>query len=140
MTNSPDPQSPDSDSPTTTDPAASALDTGTYDAILEPRGAHVEIARNGKEALEALDRSAAQDESRIDLVLMDVMMPVMDGLEATRRLRDDPRWARLPVIMLTAKAMPDDQARCLAAGANDYMAKPLDVDRLLSLVRVWMPR
>jgi CheY-like chemotaxis protein len=71
---------------------------------------------------------------------MDVMMPVMDGLTATRELRKDPRWKTLPVLMLTAKAMPDDQERCMAAGANDYMAKPLDVDKLLSLVRVWMPR
>ncbi|MNH44522.1 Polar-differentiation response regulator DivK [compost metagenome] len=71
---------------------------------------------------------------------MDVMMPVMDGLAATRELRKDPRWRDLPVLMLTAKAMPDDQERCIAAGANDYMAKPLDVDKLLSLVRVWMPR
>jgi CheY-like chemotaxis protein len=108
--------------------------------ILEPRGAKVKIARNGQEALDALDLSAGEDNGRIDLVLMDVMMPVMDGLEATRRLRLDPRWAKLPVIVLTAKAMPDDQERCLAAGANDYMAKPLDVDKLLSLVRVWMPR
>ena len=67
-------------------------------------------------------------------------MPVMDGLTATREIRGDPRWASLPVIALTAKAMPDDQARCISAGANDYMAKPLDVDKLLSLVRVWMPR
>jgi CheY-like chemotaxis protein len=108
--------------------------------ILEPRGATVKIARNGQEALDALDASTGEDNGRIDLVLMDVMMPVMDGLEATRRLRLDPRWAKLPVIVLTAKAMPDDQERCLAAGANDYMAKPLDVDKLLSLVRVWMPR
>ncbi len=108
--------------------------------ILEPRGALVEIARNGQEALDALDRSAEDASRSIDLVLMDVMMPVMDGLDATRRLRIDPRWTKLPIIMLTAKAMPDDQARCIAAGANDYMAKPLDVDRLLSLVRVWMPR
>ncbi|PKP94417.1 MAG: histidine kinase [Alphaproteobacteria bacterium HGW-Alphaproteobacteria-16] len=107
--------------------------------ILEPRGARVVIARNGQEALDALDKAADTPEA-IDLVLMDVMMPVMDGLEATRRLRLDRRWAKLPVIMLTAKAMPDDQANCLAAGANDYMAKPLDVDKLLSLVRVWMPR
>jgi signal transduction histidine kinase/CheY-like chemotaxis protein/CHASE3 domain sensor protein len=108
--------------------------------ILEPRGAAVKIARNGREALDALDASAGDDGGRIDLVLMDVMMPVMDGLEATRRLRLDPRWAKLPVVALTVKAMPDDQERCLAAGANDYMAKPLDADKLLSLVRVWMPR
>ena len=67
-------------------------------------------------------------------------MPVMDGLVATRSIRSDPRWAKLPIIMLTAKAMPDDQERCIEAGANDYMAKPIDVDKLLSLVRVWMPR
>ncbi len=108
-------------------------------SILEPRGAVVEIARNGQEALDALNRQADAP-SPVDLVLMDVMMPVMDGLDATRRIRMDPRWPKLPIIMLTAKAMPDDQERCLAAGANDYMAKPLDVDKLLSLVRVWMPR
>jgi CheY-like chemotaxis protein len=69
-----------------------------------------------------------------------VMMPVMDGLAATREIRNDARWAKLPIITLTAKAMPDDQEICLKAGANDYMAKPLDVDRLLSLVRVWLSR
>ena len=108
--------------------------------VLEPRGARIEIARNGKEAIERLERSAEDPAQSIDLVLMDVMMPVMDGLTATRELRKDPRWRDLPVLMLTAKAMPDDQERCMAAGANDYMAKPLDVDKLLSLVRVWMPR
>ena len=109
--------------------------------VLEPRGAVVEIARNGQEALEALARSAEEDPANaIDLVLMDVMMPVMDGLTATRRIREDARWAKLPILMLTAKAMPDDQERCIAAGASDYMAKPIDVDKLLSLVRVWMPR
>ena len=71
---------------------------------------------------------------------MDVMMPVMDGLTATREIRKNPRWAKLPIVALTAKAMPDDQERCVQAGASDYMAKPLDVDKLLSLVRVWMPR
>jgi CheY-like chemotaxis protein len=100
----------------------------------------VEIARNGQEALDALDASASEPAKRIDLVLMDVMMPVMDGLTATRALRQDPRWSKLPIIALTAKAMPDDQERCIEAGANDYMAKPLEVDKLLSLVRVWMPR
>ncbi len=76
----------------------------------------------------------------IDLVLMDVMMPVKDGLTATREIRQDPRWKKLPIITLTAKAMPDDQEICLHAGASDYMAKPLDVDKLVSLVRVWLAR
>lgn len=107
-------------------------------SVLEPRGAIVQIARNGQEAIEALQ---AQDASgTIDLVLMDVMMPVMDGLTATRKIRSEREWAKLPIVMLTAKAMPDDQERCIDAGANDYMAKPIDVDKLLSLVRVWMPR
>lgn len=109
-------------------------------SVLEPRGAVVQIARNGQEAIEALDVSSADPVKRIDLVLMDVMMPVMDGLTATRTIRQDPRWQALSIVMLTAKAMPDDQQRCLEAGANDYMAKPIDVDKLLSLVRVWMPR
>jgi signal transduction histidine kinase/CheY-like chemotaxis protein/CHASE3 domain sensor protein len=108
--------------------------------ILEPRGAKVEIARNGREALDALEKFAKQPGLAIDLVLMDVMMPVMDGLAATREIRKNPDWKKLPIITLTAKAMPDDQQRCIDAGANDYMAKPLDVEKLLSLVRVWMPR
>ncbi len=108
--------------------------------ILEPRGAIVEIARNGKEALSALEKAASKPELAIDLVLMDVMMPVMDGLTATSEIRKNPEWNKLPIIALTAKAMPDDQKRCIDAGANDYMAKPLDVEKLLSLVRVWMPK
>ena len=109
-------------------------------SVLEPRGAVVQIARNGREAIEALEKGAEDAAGAIDLVLMDVMMPVMDGLAATRHIRSEQRWAKLPIVMLTAKAMPDDQERCLEAGANDYMAKPIDVDRLLSLLRVWMPR
>ncbi len=109
-------------------------------SILEPRGAVVTIARNGREALEALERSLSQPDRAIDLVLMDVMMPEMDGLTATREIRKRDSWKKLPILMLTAKAMRDDQEQCLAAGANDYMAKPLDVEKLLSLVRVWMPR
>ncbi|WP_313534331.1 response regulator [Sphingomonas sp.] len=109
-------------------------------SVLEPRGVLVRIARNGQEALDALAEAAGDPEKGVDLALMDVMMPVMDGLTATRAIRQDPRWAKLPIIMLTAKAMPDDQERCIEAGASDYMAKPIDVDKLLSLVRVWMPR
>ncbi|WP_298216969.1 response regulator [Acidocella sp.] len=108
--------------------------------ILEPRGAAIEIARNGQEALDALAAAGKGETAGIDLVLMDVMMPVMDGLTAIREIRKNQAWRKLPIIALTAKAMPDDQQRCIEAGANDYMAKPLDVEKLLSLVRVWMPR
>jgi signal transduction histidine kinase/CheY-like chemotaxis protein/CHASE3 domain sensor protein len=102
-------------------------------AVLEPKGAEVAIARNGREALDYLRTSGD-----VDLVLMDIMMPEMDGLAATRELRKDPRFAKLPVIALTAKVMADDRDKCLQAGANDYIAKPLDVDKLLSLARVWI--
>ncbi|MFC5513811.1 response regulator [Massilia jejuensis] len=103
-------------------------------AALEQRGANVEMGRNGFEALAKLDEVPG-----VDLVLMDVMMPGMDGLEATRRIRADGRFNRLPIIAITAKAMKDDQEQCLAAGANDYLAKPIDLARLYSLLRVWMP-
>jgi CheY-like chemotaxis protein/signal transduction histidine kinase/CHASE3 domain sensor protein len=103
-------------------------------SALEQRGAKVEIGRNGFEAISKLDEVAT-----IDLVLMDIMMPGMDGLEAMRRIRADGRYARLPIIAITAKAMKDDQEQCLAAGANDYLAKPIDLTRLYSLLRVWMP-
>jgi len=111
-------------------------------SIFEPHGVMVDIARNGREALEALEalERLSSAEPAVDLVLMDVMMPEMDGLTATREIRKKRQWKDLPVIMLTAKAMAEDQQQCLAAGANDYLAKPLDVDKLLSLVRVWMPR
>lgn len=109
-------------------------------SVLEPRGAIIQIARNGLEALEALEKSIGDPSKVIDLVMMDVMMPQMDGITATREIRKRPEWKKLPIIMLTAKAMKDDQEQGLDAGANDYMAKPLDVEKLLSLVRVWMPR
>jgi CheY-like chemotaxis protein len=103
-------------------------------SVFEPRGAKVSIARNGREAL------ARVAEERPDLVLMDIMMPEMDGLTATRELRKQPELSDLPIITLTAKAMRGDYEQCLAAGASDYMAKPLDVDKLVSLCRVWMAR
>jgi CheY-like chemotaxis protein len=108
-------------------------------SIFEPQGAIVEIARNGREALDMLSR-LTEASTPVDLVLMDVMMPEMDGLTATREIRQRPDWNNLPIIVLTAKAMADDHEDCIQAGANDYMAKPLDVEKLLSLVRVWMPR
>ncbi|MGE8064284.1 response regulator [Pseudomonas sp. NPDC089569] len=104
-------------------------------SALEQKGAVVVIGRNGREAIERL--SEVQD---IDLVLMDVMMPEMDGYEATVEIRKEPRWRKLPIIAVTAKAMKDDQERCLQAGANDYLAKPIDLDRLFSLIRVWLPK
>ncbi|MFT4240712.1 MAG: response regulator [Acidovorax sp.] len=109
-------------------------------SILEPTGIRVEIARNGREALDALARADGGASPAIDLVLMDIMMPEMDGYTAMREIRSRPEWRRLPIIALTAKAMKDDQEKCLAAGANDYISKPLDVEKLLSLVRVWMPK
>jgi len=115
-------------------------------AVLEPKGVKVEIARNGREALERLGQSVLPGQPEgsgkppIDLVLMDIMMPEMDGYTAMRAIRERAEWRRLPIIALTAKAMKDDQEKCMAAGANDYIAKPLDIEKLLSLVRVWMPR
>jgi CheY-like chemotaxis protein len=103
--------------------------------VLEPKGAKVEIARNGREALERLDQYPDTA-----LVLMDVMMPEMDGLTATQQIRKQHRFQKLPIIALTAKAMPDDQEKCLKAGASDYVSKPFDVDMLLSLLRVWLSR
>jgi CheY-like chemotaxis protein len=104
-------------------------------SILEPLGAELVVTRNGREALEAV-----RERRDIDLVLMDLMMPEMDGLTAIRAIRKLPECTRLPIIALTAKAMRDDRQHCLDAGANDYIAKPIDVNRLVSLCRVWMPR
>jgi CheY-like chemotaxis protein len=109
-------------------------------SVLEPKGVTVVIARNGREALATLAGSSREPGASIDLVLMDIMMPEMDGLTAMREIRKQTEWKNLPIIALTAKAMSDDQEKCLAAGANDYIAKPLNVDKLLSLVRVWMPK
>ncbi len=103
--------------------------------LLSEKGLAVEIATSGKKALELL-----AEKSQINLALMDVMMPEMDGYETMRRIRAQHKFAQLPILALTAKAMPGDQEKCLAAGANDYLAKPVDIDRLLSLLRVWLYR
>ena len=104
------------------------------DLICRKAGYQTRIVPDGEAAVEAMK------DGGIQLVLMDVMMPEMDGLTATREIRKIDRWKTLPIIMLTAKAMAEDQNRCIEAGANDYLSKPLDVDKLLSLTRVWMPR
>ncbi|MCB0804843.1 MAG: response regulator, partial [Bacteroidales bacterium] len=96
-------------------------------------GIKVEVGRNGREGIEQLDNN-----KDINLVLMDIMMPEMDGYEAMRQIRQNPQHKKLPVIALTAKAMRDDREKCINAGANDYLTKPVDTDKLLSLLRVWM--
>jgi CheY-like chemotaxis protein/signal transduction histidine kinase/CHASE3 domain sensor protein len=103
--------------------------------ILNERGMVIIKAENGKYALEALEIHPD-----IDLVLMDIMMPEMDGYEAMRQIRSQKKHQGLPVIALTAKAMNNDKQKCIDAGANDYIAKPIDVERLLSLMRVWMSK
>jgi CheY-like chemotaxis protein/signal transduction histidine kinase len=102
-------------------------------AMLENKGINVISAINGEKGIEALKNNPA-----IDIVLMDIMMPVMDGLTAMREIRKIKDYAELPIIALTAKAMSGDRQECLAAGASDYMSKPLDYSQLLSLLRVWL--
>jgi CheY-like chemotaxis protein/signal transduction histidine kinase/HAMP domain-containing protein len=102
-------------------------------SLLELHGMKVIAAYDGVEALEKLNT-----EPGIDMVLMDVMMPEMDGIEATKRIRSDLRFKQLPIISLTAKAMKEDREKCLEAGASDYIPKPVDTDKLLTLMRVWL--
>ncbi len=103
-------------------------------AALEQKGASIEVARNGKEALAKLKENPS-----VDLVLMDIMMPEMDGYQATREIRKQKRFAKLPIIAVTAKATKNDQVLCMEAGANDYLAKPIDLHQLFSAIRVWTP-
>lgn len=100
---------------------------------LENYGVNVISAIDGKDALRQLGETP-----RVDLVLMDMMMPEMDGYESTRRIREQPQYRNLPIIAVTAKAMLGDREKCIAAGASDYITKPVDVDQLLSLLRVWL--
>jgi len=101
--------------------------------MFEEKGFDVFFVENGKEALKQLD--ARPD---IDLVLMDMMMPGMDGCKVTREIRKQPRFKKLPIIALTAEAMKDERQKCLEVGVNDYLSKPVDTDKLLSVLRVWL--
>jgi CheY-like chemotaxis protein len=101
--------------------------------LLSDKGIIVEIAQDGQDALNSL-----AEDPKVDLVLMDIMMPVMDGYETTKRIRAQREFNNLPVLALTAKAMKGDREKCLEAGANDYLPKPVDVDRLFSMLRVWL--
>jgi CheY-like chemotaxis protein len=100
--------------------------------LLTAKGYVVVLAVNGADALERAE------ECNPALILMDIQMPVMDGLEATRRLREHPQFAQIPIIALTALAMPGDRERCLAAGANDYLTKPVSLKKLLSLIQTFL--
>ncbi|MET3112353.1 CheY-like chemotaxis protein/CHASE3 domain sensor protein/GAF domain-containing protein [Pedobacter sp. CG_S7] len=102
-------------------------------SALQEFNLNIVIANNGREALEKLTK-----EKNINLVLMDIMMPEMDGYEAMRTIRLNKEFEKLPIIALTAKAMKQDREKCIEAGANDYISKPVDIDKLLSMMRVWL--
>src|SRR5262249_41710531 len=104
-------------------------------SLLERHEMEVISATNGQDAVKLVDGT-----SDLSLVLMDIMMPEMDGYETIRRIRSNPQFRLLPIIALTAKAMKGDREKCLEAGASDYVAKPVNTDQLLSLVRMWLHR
>ena len=103
-------------------------------AVLEPLQVRLRTAESGEEALRALL------EEDFAVVLLDVQMPEMDGYETARAIRGMSRFDALPIISLTAKAMKGDRDKCIAAGASDYITKPVDVEQLVSLLRVWLYR
>jgi CheY-like chemotaxis protein len=94
---------------------------------------NVITAESGKEAMHLLD-----EKEDIDIVLMDIMMPEMDGYETTQKIRREVKNNSLPIIAVTAKAMKGDRQKCLEAGASDYITKPVKIDQLLALMRLWL--
>ena len=104
-------------------------------SILEPHKMQILSAETGKSAIESL-----QQHPDMDVVLMDIMMPDMDGYDTMRAVRKMAKFRSLPIIALTAKAMKGDREKCIEAGASDYIAKPVDTEQLLSLLRVWLYR
>ena len=103
--------------------------------VLDARGMVIVSAENGRDAIRLVE-----SDPTIDIVLMDIMMPEMDGMETMRRMRMLSRGKDLPLIAVTAKAMKGDRQKCLDAGASDYIAKPVDIDLLLALLRVWVTK
>ena len=101
-------------------------------SMLETHGLEVFYAENGKDGIAALEKHPD-----VDLVLMDVMMPELDGYETMRAIRKDPTFKALPIIAITAKALKEDRDKCIVAGASDYIPKPVDMDKLLQLIRLW---
>jgi CheY-like chemotaxis protein len=103
--------------------------------LLENQEMEVMSATNGRQAITLIENTPD-----LSVVLMDIMMPEMDGYETMREIRKDSRFRTLPILALTAKAMKGDREKCLQAGASDYIAKPVNTDQLLSLLRVWLYR
>ncbi|MEO7092965.1 MAG: response regulator [Polyangiales bacterium] len=102
-------------------------------SVLESYKMHVVYAENGKAGIDMLRKTPD-----IDIVLMDVMMPEMDGYETMTLIRKDPTYSELPIIAVTAKALKDDREKCVSAGASDYLPKPVDPDKLMQLIRMWL--
>jgi CheY-like chemotaxis protein len=103
--------------------------------VFEEKGIRVLKAENGLKALKILE-----DNPDVSAILMDIMMPEMDGYEAIRQIRMNPLFQDTPIIALTAKAMKEDRQKCLDAGASDYISKPIDITKLLSLLRIWLKK
>jgi CheY-like chemotaxis protein len=102
-------------------------------SVLEARGMDVRFAENGVDAIRLLEK-----DKDVDVILMDIMMPELDGYQTIRHIRSMPQFESLPIISLTAKAMKGDREKSIAAGASDYITKPVDIDKLVSLLRVWL--
>jgi CheY-like chemotaxis protein len=103
--------------------------------VLESYGVEVIYAENGLAALEKLEETP-----NVDVVLMDVMMPEMDGYETIKAIRSDPKYTNLPIVAVTAKALKEDREKCIQAGASDYLPKPVETDKLLELISLWTAR
>jgi len=104
-------------------------------SVLERRGMNVLTATTGNEAIELIEKTPS-----LAIVLMDIMMPEMDGYQTMEKIRQNREYRRLPIIALTAKAMKGDREKCLEAGASDYLAKPVNTEQLLSALRMWLHR